>query len=224
MTSLSFSPGPRANVVRDAKGQLHQIPPGWECLPPGDAGLTRRVKAAATTWSVTEKLGRKTFSRGVWAPPGVIAAARATLDVERESPEYARKRAGDVQRRAVAHQQYVADFEVEVLTFLAFAPRYQALAATVAKAVTAHATPVGSGTVARTKRIEIDERAEAAVIAWLRHQTTAYDSMQVARVKGARRALRRELAGVSRRLLNRHRGAEPGHETNACPLCRFASV
>ena len=29
-------------------------------MPPGDAGLTRRVKAAGPSWTVIEKRGRKT--------------------------------------------------------------------------------------------------------------------------------------------------------------------
>eukprot|EP01035_Chromulina_nebulosa_P056444 gene56444-77358_t len=58
----------------------------------------------------------------------------------------------------------------------------------------AHATPVGSGTVARTKRIPIEQRAEAATIAWMRHQTTGYDSMTIPREKGLRREVRRMLA------------------------------
>ena len=62
-----------------------------------------------------------------------------------------------------------------VRDFLAFAPAYADLAEKLADAVSAHATPVGSGTVARTARIPSHERAEAAVIAWMRHQTTAYD-------------------------------------------------
>ena len=41
--------------------------------------------------------------------------------------------------------------------------------------MTLHATPVGTGTVARIERIPMNERAEAAVIAWLRHRTTAYN-------------------------------------------------
>ena len=36
---------------------------------------------------------------------------------------------------------------------------------------------LGSGTVARTERIPIHEWAEAAVIAWMRHQTTGYEQM-----------------------------------------------
>lgn len=51
---------------------------------------------------------------------------------------------------------------------------------------------------ARTNRIPIERRAEAAVIAWLRHQTTAYDSMKVQRVKKKRREVRRMLAEQSR--------------------------
>jgi len=50
-----------------------------------------------------------------------------------------------------------------VIDFPAFAPAYAALAEKLAAAVTQHATPVGSGTVARTERIPIHERAEAAV-------------------------------------------------------------
>jgi hypothetical protein len=88
----------------------------------------------------------------------------------------------------------------------------------LARAVTAHATPVGSGTVARTERIPVAQRAESAVIAWMRHQTTAYDSMTIARVKGERRAVRRELAEIARAVLDLHRRDAPHAAT--CPLCR----
>ena len=77
--------------------------------------------------------------------------------------------------------------------------------AQLAQAVTTHATPVGSGTVARTKRIPIEERAQAAVIAWMRHATTGYDDMKIERVKGKRREVRRQLAERSRALLDRYR-------------------
>ncbi len=66
-----------------------------------------------------------------------------------------------------------------MLKFLAFHPTYADLAECLARAVTDHSTPVGSGTVARTKRIPIERRAEAAVIAWLRHQTTGYDNLVI---------------------------------------------
>ncbi|MGL4552026.1 MAG: DUF2293 domain-containing protein, partial [Gemmataceae bacterium] len=50
------------------------------------------------------------------------------------------------------------------------------------------------------------------------HQTTAYDSLSIARVKGERRRVRRQLADVSRRLLDAHRHGGP-HDAPKCPLC-----
>jgi hypothetical protein len=72
------------------------------------------------------------------------------------------------------------------LDFLAFAPAYTDLAEKLADTVTAHATPVGSGTVARTERIPIHEQAEAAVIAWMRHRTSTYDEMVIPGIRGSR--------------------------------------
>src|SRR5204862_8117627 len=92
------------------------------------------------------------------------------------------------------------------------------LASRMARAITDHATPVGSGTVARTKRIPVEERADAAVIAWMRHQTTGYDSMPIPRVKGKRRKVRRMLARRSKELLSQYRRGEPVSEE--CPLQR----
>lgn len=218
MDTLTFAPTSDPRRVRAADGKLLDVPAGWALLPPGDAGLTRRVKAAGDSWTVAEKKGRKTFSRGVWAPAEHIRVARAALEAERATDGYAKKRASDVRRRETAQTAYVADFEGEVRSFLRFAPSFARLGEALAQRVTAHATPVGSGTVARTKRIEIDRRAEAAVIAWMRHQTTAYDSLAVPRVKGARREVRRDLAEVSRALLDLHR-RDVAHAPRACPLC-----
>ena len=49
------------------------------------------------------------------------------------------------------------------------------------------------------------KRAEAAVIAWMRHQTTAYDQMAIPRLKGKRREVRRLLARQSQLLLDAYR-------------------
>src|ERR1700677_369107 len=143
-----FTPGPTSRTVRAANGKVLSVPEGWSLLAPGDAALTRRVKAAGEHWVVAEKKRGRVFSRGV----------------------------------------------------------------------TRHATPVGSGTVARTKRIPVERRAEAAVIAWMRHQTTGYDGMAIPRVKGKRREVRRMLAQQSKKLLARYRGAETGR--GECPLAK----
>jgi hypothetical protein len=174
-------------------------------LPPGDAALTRRVKAAGPTWTIQQKKGRKVFSLGVWAPADRIATFRAELEAERSTDSYAKRRAADVARRERKQTEYVEDFRGAVLAFLDFAPSYAKLGERLADAVTQHATPVGSGTVARTQRIPIERRAESAVIAWLRHATTAYDNMKIARFRGKRREVRRMLAEQSRRLLEKYR-------------------
>lgn len=211
-------PGPRPRTVRTIDGQVLEPPADWELLPPGDAGLTRKVKAGGASWTVKEQRGRRMFSRGVWAPAERIAIAKRLVERQRSSPEYARRLASDRARRERKQGEYVEDFRGAVLAFLDFAPRHAALAEALADAVTAHATPVGSGTVARTQRIPIGQRAESAVIAWLRHATTAYDDMSIPRVKGMRRAVRRELARRSRELLERYRRGQS--IPPSCPLQR----
>jgi hypothetical protein len=62
----------------------------------------------------------------------------------------------------------------------------------------------------------VEQRAEAAVIAWMRHQTTDYDGMVIPRVKGKRREVRRALAQRSKQLLERYQRGEPALE--GCPL------
>lgn len=178
--------------------------------------MTRRVKAACQHWIVQEKKGRRVFSRGIWAPAAAIDKIRADLEAERSTEGYAKRKDADARRRDKAETEYVEDFYGAVLAFLAFHPAHADFAGRLARAVADHATPVGSGTVARTKRISVEQRAEAAVIAWLRHQTTGYDSMKFARVKGKRREVRRMLAQRSKELLGRYRAGESIGED--CPL------
>ena len=216
--SLTLAPTGDPKVFVAPDGRRLSPPEGWACLPPGDAGLTRRVKAAGPSWAVIEKKGRKAFSKGLWAPSANIEAARDALDSERSTESYAKKRQSGAARRERAQAEYVVTFEESVRSFLRFSPRWAALGQEMAKKIAAHATPVGSGTVARTQRISVGERAEAATIAWMRHQTTAYDHMKIARVAGARREVRRDLAEISRAILDLHRQELP-HAPRGCPLC-----
>jgi hypothetical protein len=215
--SRIVSPGPNDNSVKTANGRVLPVPAGWELLPPGDAGLTRRVKAGGPSWTVKEKKGRRTFSRGVWAPADRIAAVRTALEAERSTESYAKRRQSDSNRRERKQLEYAEDFRGAVLAFLDFAYSHQEIAERLADAVAQHATPVGSGTVARTQRIPIEQRAESAVIAWMRHQTTAYDNMKIARVKGKRREVRRMLADQSRQLLYAYRSGVRVDQ-HQCPL------
>jgi hypothetical protein len=216
--SLVLAPTPDPRVFLAPDGSRLTPPADWICLPPGDAALTRRVKLQGPSWAVLEKRGRKTFSKGLWAPRANVEAVRAAIEAERSTVGYAKKRVADVARRERTQAAYVVTFEQEVLGFLRFSHEWRLLGEVMAKKVAAHATPVGSGTVARTKRISVSERAEAAVIAWMRHQTTAYDRLAIPRVKGKRREVRRELAQISRAVLDLHRRDVP-HEIRACSLC-----
>lgn len=218
MSGVNYIPGMAPNTVRTADGRVIATPAGWVLLPPGDAALTRRVKAAGDHWVVQEKIGRKVFSRGVWAPAATIDQFRAELEAERSTDGYAKKKAADAKRRDKAQAEYVEDFTGAVVSFLAFHDSHADLAERLARAVADHATPVGSGTVARTKRIPVERRAEAAVIAWMRHQTTGYDSLSIPRVKGKRREVRRLLAQRSQELLHRYRRGERAGKD--CPLAR----
>jgi hypothetical protein len=216
MSDNIFTPGPKPDTVRTVDGKVLTAPAGWVLLPPGDAALTRRVKAAGEHWVVQEKKGRKIFSRGVWAAATTVDRISTELESERLTESYIKRKAADAQRRGRAQAEYVEDFHGAVVKFLAFHPAHADLADRLARAIADHATPVGSGTVARTKRIPIEQRAEAAVIAWMRHKTTAYDSMAIPRIKGKRREVRRMLAQRSKELLGRYR--REGSSGEGCPL------
>ena len=205
LSENSFSPGPSKNTVMDASKKIRKAPRNWILLPPGDAALTRRTKAAGDHWVVNEKKGRRNYSKGVWAPKNTVDQIRKDLAAERSTEEFSKRKKVAAQRRIRAQAEYVENFNGAVLAFLNFHPNHTHLAQQMATAVTQHATPVGSGTVARTKKIPIERRAEAAVIAWMRHQTTGYDSMVVQQVKGKRRELRRKLAQRSKKLLSQYR-------------------
>ena len=220
--SREVTPGAQPRQVKTLEGEVLEVPADWALLPPGDAALSRRVKAEGPAWTVKEQRGRKVFSRGIWAPRERIERIGRELAIERQDPAYQRKLDAGRARRSREQELYAGDFEAAVLHFLAFPDRHLDLARRVARAIAAHAVPVGSGTVARTQRIPIERRAEAATIAWLRHQTTAYDDMQIPRVKGMRREVRRMLAQRSRELLAGYRAGRV-IDPARCPLMRALS-
>ncbi len=203
-------------ILISAKGEQLSPPEGWAFLPAGDAGLTRKVTAACSCWRVQVQMGRRLISQGIWAPEAIISQARHEVAAVRLTAGYQNRLAADRLRRVKKQAVYEEDFYQAVRTFLAFAPRHQEAEQAMAAAISAHAVPVGSGTVARTTMIPLAERAAKAVIAWMRHQTTAYDSMSIPRIKGQRLEIRRMLAERSTMLLKAYRqdlAASPD-----CPL------
>ena len=200
-------------------GCFVDMPEGWEFIPSGDPALTRRLKAAANDyWIVKRKIGRKEFGVGLCVPKGLAEGIAEQLKTERETPEYQRKLEAGRRRREKEQEEYQEDFEQAVLQFLHFHNRYRELAAKLAKTITEFTTPVGSGTVARTQRIPIEQRARAAVIAWMRHNTTDYEHRYIPHVAGKRREVRRNLAHESLALLEAYRHGDDA--PSDCPLQR----
>ena len=213
---IIVTPGYRVGTVFSDNGEVMTPPADWAFLPAGDAAVTRNVKAKGITWVVQVKKGKRTISKGVWANTKDIYAAKEEVEKRRSSPEYTRQRKQQQISKSKAHDKYVEVFFAQVMLFLNFHEKYKKTAEQIAKQVTEHATPVGSGTVARTARIPIEQRAEAAVIAWMRHRTTGYEGMRIARVKGRRREVRRQLAEKSKNILATYRqGNSVSHD---CPL------
>lgn len=199
------------------EGKCVPLPDNWVLVKSGDAGLTRRLKSCgAPFWTLVHKRKNRIEKIGIFIDGETAGAVKAELEAERDTPEYQKRLDSSRRFRENKQRQYEVDFFEAVSAFLNFAPCFKDLESLMAEKVTRHAVPVGSGTVARTERIAIEQRAEAAVIAWMRHQTTAYDSMHIARIKGERRLVRRELAIHSRKILQRYRDGRPIEPD--CPL------
>ncbi len=205
----------KGNLI-DENGKLFSIPEDWIFLPAGDAGITRKVTAQGIYCKLQFKKGRRLISKGVWAPAPIINHAKNSMDAIRSTEDYQKKKIYNQQRREKQQIEYEGEFRHEVEKFLNFDGKYKIIAKAIAILVTQHAIPVGSGTVARTSMIPIEERAAKAVIAWMRHQTTAYDQMQIPKIKGERRAVRRMLAEYSVNILMPYRKGE--NIPLQCPL------
>lgn len=202
-------------------GKVLVAPANWSFLAAGDAGVTRKVTARGEYWRVEYRKGRRTFSAGIWAPTSTIVEAQQEVQRVRATDQYRKKQNYAADRREKQQAAYETEFCSTVEDFLAFHPVHKNLEKKLAMAVTAHAVPVGSGTVARTQMIPVEERAARAVIAWMRHQTTAYDNLKITRVKGERRAVRRMLAQQSVELLANYRQGKSISEN--CPLQKALS-
>ncbi len=203
--------------LKDKSGKIYSIPAGWDNLPAGDASITRKLKSLGPSWTVQEKKGRKSFSHGVWAAKEHIATAQALVAAQRADPKYQHKLAQAKVRREEKEAVFGEDFQQAIIEFLNFDNKYQPLLEQLSVLIKDHAVPVGSGTVARSASVRLEDKAALAVMAWMRHQTSSYDSTAVPRIKGARRELRRQIARQSERILAKYRSGE-NIDINLCPL------
>jgi len=208
-------PGPNGALITE-NGKMVYPPKDWIFLSAGDAGITRKITAQGIFWRVQIKKGKRQISKGIWAPSHIVLHAQKEVQAIRKTDSYKKKRAVDIKRRKKKQDEYEIEFCKSVESYLHFNVEYKNLQKKMAVAVTKHAIPIGSGSVARTALIPLEERAAHAVIAWMRHQTTSYDRTVVAKIKGERRAVRRKFAQQSVHLLNKYRN---GTKTDKnCPL------
>ena len=211
------NPGKNGNLIGE-RGEILVPPDSWAFLPAGDAGITRKVTSKGLFWRVEVKMGRRMISQGIWAAATTITQAQEEVKTTRLTDEYKKKRVSEINRRDKKQELYDAEFCKAVEVYLGFDAIYQQIGKKLARAVTVHAIPVGSGTVARTQTIPVEERAAHAVIAWMRHQTTGYDNAKIAKIKGERRAVRREYAQQSVALLANYRQGRDIPDN--CPLLK----
>ncbi|MEH6344362.1 MAG: DUF2293 domain-containing protein [Bermanella sp.] len=203
--------------LKDKDGKVFITPSDWANLPAGDASVTRKLKSLGPTWTVQEKKGRKTFSHGVWAAKEHIQEAKSLVEAQRSDPKHQKKLAQAKVRREEKEEVFGEDFQQAIITFLNFDKKYQTLVEELAVLVKEHAVPVGSGTVARSSSVTLQDKAALAVMAWMRHQTSHYDSTSVPRIKGARRELRRKIARQSEGILEKYRNGIDA-DLSLCPL------
>lgn len=202
-----MKPGPNGQVINEY-GLAETPPTDWSFLKAGDAAVTRKVTAAGPIWRVQVQKGRRIQSLGIWAPKAHIDQAKNAVDQMRSAPDYAKKQKNAARSRAKKQTAYQEEFLQEIISYLGFHPKYATLQQKMASLVTEHAIPIGSGTVARTQMIPIEERAGKAVIAWMRHKTTNYDHLKIARIKGERRKVRKQLAQQSIKVLLPYRNGD----------------
>jgi hypothetical protein len=153
-----------------------ELPEGWEFLAAGDNFVTRRVKASGMYWTLWQPRSRHRAHRrkiGVLAPTATINAARAKAVATAE--RRAAQRAVNASARQRAEERYRVELAAAVRVWLDFAPEHADLAAEIADGVAEHAAVVGSGRVGRTRTLPLQERAQLAARAFIRHRFTDYE-------------------------------------------------
>lgn len=165
----------KAGLWNPDHGDL-ELPAGWEFLPSGDTFITRRVKAAGVYWTAWRPRGRNRPHRrklGLFAPTNAVEAARAEAEVTED--RRAKQRVANERHRDRVEDAYRGEFIESVRAWLAFAPDHAALAEEIARSAADQAVVVGSGRVGRTRTLTLEERAELAGRATIRHRFTNYD-------------------------------------------------
>lgn len=143
-------------------------------LPSGDAALSRRARKYSSLAAVVLRFSRarKRYERqGLLVTPDALS--RAEQQCAGDAAERAMRRERDADRRLEQDREFVADLTRAILQ------RYPSCPAEEAHRVASHTAQRGSGRVGRSaggRALEPDA-IDLAVIAWIRHQHTDYDTL-----------------------------------------------
>ena len=148
-------------------------PKEWEFLPAGDANLTRTVKRLGPHWVVVKSGKGYTRTVGVLAPSPSVGEARKLAETTEVRRLNTRKQS--LERRQRQEGRYKQCFAEAVLKYLSFAPRHADVAQRIAEGAAQRATVVGSGRVGRTQTLSLEEKAELAARAYIRHRHTKFE-------------------------------------------------
>ncbi|MBN2235492.1 MAG: DUF2293 domain-containing protein, partial [Opitutales bacterium] len=99
VTTQEVRPFQKPGHVLSLEGKVMPIPNGWELLPPGDALLTRRVKAAGPHWVMKRWRKNRFESMGVWADAHTIERIHQQVSVEKANPGYEKRLESGRKRR-----------------------------------------------------------------------------------------------------------------------------
>lgn len=173
-------------------------------LPSGDTALTRRARKHSPLSAVVVRFNRsrKRYERqGLLVTPAAIA--QAEQECAADAPDRAARREKDVERRRQEDRELIDEMTQAILASYPHCP------ADEARRLAEHTAQRGSGRVGRSAAGRaLDERAlDLAVVAWIRHQHTNYDTllMQGTPRLNAREMIREQIQACVRKW--KHQGS-----------------
>jgi hypothetical protein len=166
-----------------------------EFLPSGDAALSRRARKYSSLAAVVVRFSR---SRKRYERQGLLVTPDALARAEQECTDDAAQRM--LRRQRDADRRLEADRDLVLALTQAIRARHPGCPAEEASRIARHAALRGSGRIGRSAagRALEPEAIDLAVVAWIRHQHTAYDTllMQGTDRLGAREMIRPEILRV----------------------------
>ena len=151
------------------KRSFGESPDGFVFIPAGNVTRTRLVK------QVPEAIEYAEWTRWGAKVTGYYIPAAAAEEINRQlaasEERRAKQREKSAARRAKAEASYQDEFRATLQRL------FPSMPAKDADAIVRRATRVGSGTVGRSRMLDLEDKATLATVAHARHQHTKYESI-----------------------------------------------